>query len=83
MKTFMMPQHLVENLHSYLLARPMIEVEGLVLGLRQVQPMPIPDPLPDTGATAKPKARSRSGRKPKAAPAPDAAPDAQNADPAA
>ena len=36
------PRELAQALHSYLMDRPMVEVEHLVVGLRQAKPVPDP-----------------------------------------
>lgn len=40
----LIPTVLLQGLHDYLMTRPMLEVEGLVSGLRNCQPMPSAPP---------------------------------------
>jgi hypothetical protein len=50
MSDLLIPAAFAQQLHDYLLGRPMGEVEPLVAGLRRLQPAPQPTPQPSIAA---------------------------------
>lgn len=58
MEQAIIPTRLASALHDYLLTRPMGEVEGLVVGLRQAKPF---DPAPPEAKKPTPKTEKTDG----------------------